>query len=163
MIRLGAIIMISAIMVSIGIAMYFYVEYRPNFLYANAGEPVQVGQVRYIVDYEGTHEGDKDTKPENIFVKIGIKATNLGEEETRMSGGQFYIIDENGTTAQPVYGNFSDQDLLDYYLQPNKESTWTTQFDVPFDEGKQYEIGIRPTKDQSSLDAAMICLLNCIN
>ena len=78
-----------------------------------------------------------------------------------MSGGQFYIIDENNEKTQPVYGDFSDEDLLDYYLEPNKESTWTTQFDIPFDESKEYKIGIRPTKVQASLDTAIICLLNC--
>ena len=161
MIKAGAVIAIAAILVSIAIAMYFYNEYQPNFVYGEAGEPIQVGPVKYIVEYDGTHEGDEDTVPENIFVKIRIKATNLSDEETRMSGGQFYIIDENNEKTQPVYGDFSDEDLLDYYLEPNKESTWTTQFDVPFDESKEYKIGIRPTKVQASLDTAIICLLNC--
>ena len=161
MIKVGAVIAIAAILTSIAIAMYFYNEYQPNFVHGEAGEPIQVGPVRYIVEYDGTHEGDEDTVPENIFVKIRIKATNLSDEETRMSGGQFYIIDENNEKTQPVYGDFSDEDLLDYYLEPNKESTWTTQFDVPFDESKEYKIGIRPTKVQASLDTAIICLLNC--
>ena len=161
MAKIGAIIVIGAIMVSIAIAMYFYDQYQPNFSYAEAGEPIQVGPVRYIVEYDGTHEGDENTVPENIFVKIRIKATNLSDEDTRMSGGQFYIVDENDKKIQPVYGDFSDEDLLDYYLEPNKESTWTTQFDVPFDESKQWKIGIKPTKVQSSLDIGVICLLNC--
>ena len=78
-----------------------------------------------------------------------------------MSGGQFYIIDEHDAKTQPIFGEFSDEDLFDYYLQPNKESTWTTQFDVPFDEGKQYRIGVLPTKLQSSTDIGIVCLLNC--
>ena len=161
MVRVGIIAALVGISISIAIALYYYDQYQPNFVYAEAGEPIQVGPVKYIVEYDGTHEGDDDTVPENIFVKIRIKATNLSAEETRMSGGQFYIVDENNEKTQPVYGDFSDEDLLDYYLEPNKETTFTTQFDVPFDEGKQYKIGILPTKVQSSLDIGIICMLNC--
>ena len=161
MVRVGIIAALVGISISIAIALYYYDQYQPNFVYAEVGEPIQVGPVKYIVEYDGTHEGDDDTVPENIFVKIRIKATNLSAEETRMSGGQFYIVDENNEKTQPVYGDFSDEDLLDYYLEPNKETTFTTQFDVPFDEGKQYKIGILPTKVQSSLDIGIICMLNC--
>ena len=161
MVRIGIIAAVAGIVISIAIALYYYDQYQPNFVFAEAGEPIQVGPVKYIVEYDGTHEGDDDTIPENVFVKIRIKATNLSSEETRMSGGQFYIVDENNEKIQPVYGEFSDEDLLDYYLEPNKETTFTTQFDVPFDEGKQYKIGILPTKVQSSLDIGIICLLNC--
>ncbi len=161
MIKIGVVAGVAGIMISIAIALYYYDQYQPNFIYGEAGEPIQVGPVKYIVEYDGTHEGDEETIPENIFVKIRIKATNLSAEETRMSGGQFYIVDENNEKTQPVYGDFSDEDLLDFYLQPNKESTWTTQFDIPFDEGKQYKIGILPTKVQSSLDIGIVCLLNC--
>lgn len=161
MVRVGIIAALVGISISIAIALYYYDQYQPNFVYAEAGEPIQVGPVKYIVEYDGTHEGDDDTVPENIFVKIRIKATNLSAEETRMSGGQFYIVDENNEKTQPVYGDFSDEDLLDYYLEPNKETTFTTQFDIPFDEGKQYKIGILPTKVQSSLDIGIICMLNC--
>ena len=161
MVKIGIIAGIAGIVISIAIAMYYYDQYQPNFIYTEAGEPIQVGPVRYIVEYDGIHEGDEDTIPENIFVKIRIKATNLSDEETRMSGGQFYILDENDEKTQPVFGEFSEEDLLDYYLQPNKESTWTTQFDIPFDESKQYKIGILPTKIQASRDIGIICLLNC--
>lgn len=161
MIRVGIIAVIVGIIISITIALYFYDQYQPNFVFGEVGEPIQVGPVRYIVEYDGTHEGDKDTVPENVFVKIRIKATNLNNEETRMSGGQFYIVDENDQKTQPIFGGFSDEDLLDFYLQPNKETTWTTQFDIAFDESKQYKIGILPTKAQSSIDIGIICLLNC--
>lgn len=161
MVRFGTIIVMGGILVSMGIALYFYDQYQPKFVYAEAGEPIQVGPVRYIVEYDGIHEGDEETVPENTFVKIRIKATNLGDEETRMSGGQFYMLNEDDEKIRPVYGNFSDEDLLDYYLQPNRESTWTTQFDIKLEENMQYRIGILPTKVQSSLDIGIICLINC--
>ena len=162
MISAGIVVVVAAIVASMGIALYyFYGEYQPDVDRVGAGEPVTVGPVRYVVEYEGTHEGDEDTVPDNVFVKIRIRATNLGDEETRMSGWQFRIVDEEGTKTQPVYGGFSDEDLLDYYIQPGEESVWTTQFDVPFDEDKRYSIDIVPTKVQSSLDVGVVCLLNC--
>ena len=78
-----------------------------------------------------------------------------------MTGGQFYILDENDKKVQPVYGNFSDNDLLTYMLVPNVPVSFTTQFDVPFDENKQYRIGILPTKEQSSRDIGIVCVTNC--
>lgn len=161
MVKAGIIVIVGGIIMSIIVAIYFYGEYQPNFIYTEPGFPVKVGPVQYVIEYDGTHEGDEDTVPEYIFVKIKIRATNLGEEETRMNGGQFYILDENNTKTQPVYGEFSKEDLLNHYLQPNKEGTWTTQFDIPFDETKQYKVGILPTKLQSSLDIGIVCIINC--
>lgn len=157
----GVVVVVAAIVASMGIALYFYGEYQAEIAQADAGEPITVGPVRYVVEYDGTHEGDEDTVPEDVFIKIRIRATNLGDEETRMSGGQFYIVDEAGAKELPVYGAFSDEDLLDYYLQPGRESVWTTQFDVPFDEERRYSIGIVPTKVQSSMDIGIVCILNC--
>ena len=161
MAKAGIAIITGSIIISILVAIYFYNEYQPNFVYSDAGEPIQVGPVQYVIEYDGVHEGNDDTIPENTFVKIRIKATNLGSEETRMSGGQFYILDESNEKTQPVFGEFSKEDLLYDYLQPNKEVTWTTQFDIPFDQSKQYKIGILPTKSQSSADIGIVCILNC--
>ncbi len=161
MVKIGMIAVVVGVAISVAVAIYYYDEFQVDLIYVDAGEAVQVGPVRYVIEYEGTHGGNEENTPDNVFVKIRIRATNLGEEETRMSGGQFHIIDENDRKTQPVFGEFSDEDLLDYYLQPGKESTWTTQFDIPFDEDGQYKIGIIPTKIQSSQDIGIVCLLNC--
>lgn len=154
-------LVMGGIVASMAVALYAYDLYQPRIVHAAAGEPLEVGPVRYVIEYDGTHEGDEETRPEGTFLKIRIKAVNKGFEDTRMSGGQFYVIHENGSRAQPVYGGFSDEDLLDATLRPGYESTWTTQFDVPLEEGASYQIGIRPTKEQESLDIGMVCLLNC--
>lgn len=161
MIRIGPILVIGGIIASMGIALYYYDLYKPIIFDVNAGEPVNVGPVRYMIEYEGTHDGDEETRPEDTFVKIRIRATNLGEIETRMSGGQFRIVDENDTQTWPTFGNFSGEDLLYHYLEPERESVWTTQFDIPFDEKKQYVIKILPTKEQESKDVGMVCVINC--
>ena len=54
--------------------------------------------------------------------------------------------------------NFQLNDLyIRMDLDPNKPIQRTTQFDIPFDEEKQYKIIIRPQKEQSTVDTA-VCL-----
>ena len=143
------------------VALYMYSEYQTNFVTVNAGELVIVGPVEYIITFDGTNSGKKDTQPENTFVKIRIDAHNISQELTTISGGQFHLVDENGKKHEAVYGEFSEEDLLIHNLDPGKSDSWTTQFDVSYDEKKQYNIIIRPSKEQSTVDTAMICLTNC--
>ncbi len=159
--RIAIVIVIAAVIASIGIAFSYYVEFQPNFLNVNAGESVKVGPVKYIVEYIGNHDGNEKTKAETTFFQISITVENVGKEETKITGGQFYILDENDNKVQPVYGNFSENDLLTDILKPNTAMSYTTQFDVQFDENKQYRIGILPTKEQSSRDIGIICVVNC--
>ncbi len=161
MARIGIIIVIGVIIVSMGAGMYMYAQYQTNYITAVAGETVTVGPVEYTITFEGTHEGDKETIPENAFVMIGIVAKNIGDEKTLISGGQFYFVDEKEQKHKAVYGEFSSKDMLMEWLEPNKPIEKTTQFDIPFDEEKQYKIIIRPQKEQSSLDTAVVCITNC--
>ncbi len=161
MARIGIIIVIGAIIVSMGAAMYMYTQYQTNYITAVAGETVTVGPVEYTITFEGTHEGDKKTIPENTFVMIGIVAKNIGDGKTLLSGGQFYFVDEKDQKHKAVYGEFSSKDMLMEWLEPNKPIEKTTQFDILFDDEKQYKIIIRPQKEQSSVDTAVICITNC--
>ena len=155
------VIVVSAIMASMAAAMYMYAQYQTNYVTANAGEPIVVGPVEYSITFDGTHNGDKNTKPENTFVKIRINAKNISDEKTRMSGGQFYLVDENQTMHQAVYGAFSPEDLLDDWLEPGKPVSWTTQFDVPYDAKERLGVTIKPTKQQSTVDVGNVCIVNC--
>jgi len=161
MVRVFIIAVMVGITVSIGFAIWSYLEWQPNFIFVNGGESVQVGPVKYIIEHIGEHYGDEKTSPEHTFVQISIIAENLGKESTRMNGGQFYILDENDAKVQPVYGNFSENDLLNDMLEQHVPVSFTTQFDVPYDENKQYRIGILPTKEQSSMDIGIVCIINC--
>ena len=161
MASIGIFIVIGAIIASMGFAMYMYAQYQTNFVTANAGESIIIGPVEYTILFDGTHEGDKDTKPENTFVKIRINAKNISDEKTRMSGGQFYLVDEKQQKHQAVYGAFSPEDLLDDWLEPNKPVSWTTQFDVPYDQEKRFSVTIKPTKQQATIDVGTICITNC--
>ena len=40
MIRMGIVVVIGAIIVSMGVALYMYTQYQPNFIEASAGEAV---------------------------------------------------------------------------------------------------------------------------
>jgi hypothetical protein len=161
MARIGIIIVICAVIISMGASMYMYAQYQTNYITAVAGETVTVGPVEYTITFEGTHEGDKETIPENTFVMIGIVAKNIGDEKTQISGGQFYFVDEKEQKHKPVYGEFSSKDMLMEWLEPNKPIEKTTQFDILFDDEEQYKIIIRPQKEQSSVDTAVICITNC--
>ena len=161
MARMGLVIVIGAIIGSMVLANYMYMQYQTNFIEVSEGETVLVGPVEYIVTFEGTHEGDKETEPENTFVKIGIIAKNISDENTVVSGGQFFLIDEKDQKHKAVFGEFSSKDLWLVGLEPNKPIEVTTQFDIPFDEDKNYKIVIRPQKDQATVDTASICLTNC--
>lgn len=161
MARIAIVVIGAAIVISIALALSFYVEFQPNFITVNGGEPVKVGPIKYTIEHIGQHDGDEKTKPENTFFQISIIAENEGTELSKMTGGQFYILDENDNKVQPVYGNFSENDLLTYMLEPNVPVSFTTQFDIPFNENKQYRIGILPTKEQSSRDIGIVCVTNC--
>lgn len=158
---MGLVIVIGAIIGSMVLANYMYMQYQTNFIEVSEGETVLVGPVEYIVTFEGTHDGDKETEPENTFVKIGIIAKNISDENTVVSGGQFFLIDEKDQKHKAVFGEFSSKDLWLVGLEPNKPIEVTTQFDIPFDEDENYKIVIRPQKDQATVDTASICLTNC--
>ena len=158
---IGVVIVIGAIIASMGVAMFMYTQYQTNYIESSVGNAVIVGPVEYVITFEGTHQGDKDTIPENTFVMIGIIAKNISDEKTLLSGGQFYLVDEKDQKHKAVYGEFSSKDLLMVGLDPDKPIEIATQFDIEFDEEKQYKIIIRPQKEQSTVDTASICLTNC--
>ena len=158
---MGVVIVIGAIIVSMVVANFMYTQYTTNYIESVEGETIKVGPVEYTLSFEGTHQGSKDVPPENTFVMIGITAKNVGDEKTLFSGGQLYIVDEKEQKHKAVYGEFSSKDLLLEWLEPNMIVEKTTQFDIPFDEEKQYKIIIRPQKEQSTVDTAVVCITNC--
>ncbi|MFQ5497967.1 MAG: DUF4352 domain-containing protein [Nitrosopumilus sp.] len=158
---IGVVIVIGAIIASMVVANYMYTQYTTNYIESVAGETITVGPVEYVISFEGTHEGSKEVQPENTFVKIGITAKNIGDEKTLLSGGQLYIVDEKEQKHEAVYGEFSSKDLLVEWIEPGKSIERTTQFDIPFDEEKQYKIIVRPQKEQSTVDTAVVCITNC--
>ena len=155
------VIIVGAIAASMIFAMSVYSQYQPNFKFAQAGEPIQIGPVLYIVEHIAEHDGDDTTNPEGTFYQIQIIAKNLNSEDIRLSGGQFYLLDENEKKFQPIFGNFTSEDLFVEILKPNEEILRHTQFDIQYDDTKQYRVGILPSKQQSSTDIGIVCVQNC--
>ena len=161
MVRIGFVVVIVGILTGMGFLIYMYAENQTNFIQSVAGDTVTVGSVDYVITFEGTHQGDKKVKPEHTFVKIGILAEYTGDNKVLLSGSQFLIVEPNNKKHEPIYGEFSSKDLLLEWLEPNKPVEKTTQFDIPFDEEKQYKILLRPQQSKSSSEIAQICILNC--
>ena len=161
MAQMVIVIVFGAVIVSMAAGMYMYAQYQTNYSTTVAGETITVGPVEYVITFEGTHDGNKEVAPENTFVMIGIVAKNISDEKTLLTGGQFYIVDEKEQKHKAIYGEFSSKDLFIEWLEPNKAIEITTQFDIPFDEEKQYKIIIRPQKEQSTVDTAVVCITNC--
>lgn len=163
MVRVGLVLVLGAIVTSMAVAMYMYVQYQPNIIVTSHGEPVAVGPIEYAITYQGTYDGNDDVKPQNTFVRIRIDMRNLDTQDVRVSGGQFYFVDDTGEKRQPTYGNgtFGQEDLLTEVLKPDRTVSRTTQFDVPFDRDARYDIMIRPAKDHSTIDTAIVCITNC--
>ena len=171
MVRIGVVIVIGIIIISMTVTMYVYTQYQTNFISINAGEPVVIGPVEYTITFDGIHKGNEktiETKSDETFVRIKIIAKNISEKKTVISASQFYLIDEKQQKHLPVYGGFSTEDLVyegfrssDHWLEPNKPVIMTTQFDVSYNELNQYNIVIHPSKQQSSVDTAVICITNC--
>ena len=157
------VMIIVGIFASMGAGMYMYSVYQTNYIESVAGEIVTVGPVEYVITFEGTHNGSEEIRPENTFVMIGITAKNISEEKTLLTGGQFYIVDEKDQKHEAIFGEgeFSSKDLFIEWLEPNKPIEITTQFDIPFNEESQYKIIVRPQKEQSTTDTAVVCITNC--
>ena len=157
MVQITVFIVIGAIIISMGVAMYAYTQNQINFITAKTEEPVIVGPVEYTISFDGTSKGSKEDVPQNTFVKIKITAKNISDKITKISGGQFYLVDDKQKKYLPVDGGFSADGLL----EPNKPVIVTIQFDIPYDDLKKYNVLIRPSKQQSSVDTALICIINC--
>lgn len=161
MVRVGVIVVVGAMLISMAAAMYAYTLYQTNYIEVNEGDKVTVGPVEYSVLFDGTHEGSETVPANNTFVQIMITAENISGERTLLSGGQLYILDEDGKRHQAVHGAFSSKDLLVEWLEPGEPVERTTQFDIPFNDEYQYQVIIRPQKEQSTVDTAIICITNC--
>ena len=161
MARIGIIIVVGAMVISMAAAMYAYTLYQTNYIEVNEGDKVTVGPVEYSVMFDGTHGGSETVQANNTFVQIMISAENISDERTPFSGGQLYILDKDGERQKAVHGAFSSKDLLVEWLEPGEPVERTTQFDIPFDDEYQYKVVIRPQKEQSTVDTAIICITNC--
>ena len=87
MARIGIIIVVGGMVISMAAAMYAYTQYQTNYIEVNEGDKVTVGSVEYSVMFDGTHGGSETVQANNTFVQIMISAENISGERTPFSGG----------------------------------------------------------------------------
>ena len=153
MARFGAVIVIGAVVASMGVAMVFFMEYQPNIVRAEIGEQIAVGPVMYTLSYEGTEKGSREIKSDKTFIKIGILAEGAGGESATAQKTQFTLLDKMGAQTPPTHGIFPEgsPQILAYFPLGDED----------LDDGFSYEIMIRPTKEQASTDLGFVCVTNC--
>lgn len=154
MIRLGIILVVGAIVASMGVAMAFFMEYQPNILEAGPGEPLAVGPAEYTLTYEGVEEGNEEIRSDRTFMKVRIHSEDRGGGGAAAEKRQFTLLDRGGIQTPPSHGTFvegSPGTIIAYFPLEGDE----------LDEGFQYKVMVRPTKEQRSTDLGFVCVANC--
>ncbi len=59
MVKMGAMIVIGFIIVTMAAGMYTYIQYQTNYITSVAGETVTVGQLVFVFSFEGTVDGSE--------------------------------------------------------------------------------------------------------
>ena len=118
LIKIGGILVIAGVIVSIGIAFFFYGEESFREVKVSSwGEPIMVGTVNFDVQYVTNYDFLEKTqdrkewekkqveefgimdptkeKPDHTYFQIQITAENTGNEIVKVTGGQFHLYDTN--------------------------------------------------------------------
>lgn len=153
MAKMGIIIVIGAILISMGAAMFFFFEYQPNLIERQLGEPITIGPATYTLTYEGMEKGSKEIESDRTFMKIGIMAVDKNGESITAEKKQFILLDKDRVQTEPTHGIFAEESpqIIAYFPLKDDE----------LDEEFQYRMMIRPTKDQGSTDLGFVCITNC--
>ena len=185
MVRVGGIIILGSIFAVLAVSFYFYSgEVLTDVKVSSFGEPVQVGDVMFDIQYvtnfdylEKTKEfklAEKaeidrglieasNEKPEYTYFQIQVTAENKGDEIVRFTGGQLHLYDDSNKRYSPTFVGYGDNELSLIDLQSKKAVTLTTQFDIEYDEEMQYRVGIVPNRHgmDGTQEIAFICIKNC--
>ena len=185
MVRVGGIIVIAGIFAMMSVAFYFYsFEVLTDVKVSSFGEPVQVGEIMFDVQYVANFEflgktkefklaekGEIDRglieasneKPTHTYFQIQVTAENKGNEIVRLTGGQLHLYDDSNTRFSPTFVGYGETELSIVDLEPQKAVTLTTQFDIEYDEEMQYRVGIVPNRHgmDGTQEIAFICIKNC--
>ena len=185
MVRVGGIIVIASVFAIIGVSFYFYsFEVLTDVKVSSFGEPVQVGdimfEIQYVANFEflgktkefkiaeqseidrGLIEASNE-KPTHTYFQIQVTAENKGDEIVRLTGGQLHLYDDSNTRFSPVFIGYGETELSLVDLEPQKAVTLTTQFDIEYDEEMLYRVGIVPNRHgmDGTQEIAFICIKNC--
>jgi len=184
MIGFGTLVILGVVIGSVSVSMLLFVDNLTIDVTSEQGEPVQVGDVKFDVQFVSNYEIlEKKSEyiefeknlvakgisisetPDGIYFQIQITAHNIGTETVRVTGGQFHLYDSNDTKYDAVFIGYGDGELSLIDLEPNDSVTVTTQFDIPYDDQMKYRVGIIPDRYglQDSQERGFVCVKNCQN
>ena len=185
MVRTGGFVVVGGIFAVLAVSFYFYSdEVLTEVKVSSFGEPIQVGDIMFDIQYVANFEQLQKTKefkiaeqaeidrglieasneiPEHMYFQIQVTAENKGNEIVRLTGGQLHLYDDKNTRFSPVFVGYGDSELSLVDLEPQKAVTLTTQFDIEYDEEMQYRVGIVPNRHgmDGTQEIAFICIKNC--
>ena len=185
MVRIGGIIVVVGIIAVFAVSFHFYsFEVLTDVKVSSFGEPVQVGDILFDVQYVANFEFLEKTKefklaekaeidrglieasnekPTHTYFQIQVTAENKGDEIVRFTGGQLHLYDDSNTRFSPTFVGYGETELSIVDLEPQKAVTLTTQFDIEYDEEMQYRVGIVPNRHgmDGTQEIAFICIKNC--
>ena len=186
MLGIGTLIMLGIVIGSICISMYLFLDYQIVDIIVESDDSITIGNVEFYVNHIGNYEILEKTKEyteiektqavkglatseiaEGVYFQIQITAHNIGTETVRFTGGQFFLFDIDNKKYDAVFIGYDSPDGMDELsvvdILPNSSITVTTQFDIPYDEGMKYTIGIIPDRFglQDSQERGFVCIKNC--
>ena len=185
MVRIGGIIVVVGIIAVLAVSFHFYsFEVLTEVKVSSFGEPVQVGDILFDVQYVANFEFLEKTKefkfaeqaeidrglieasnekPTHTYFQIQVTAENKGNEIVRFTGGQLHLYEDSNTRFSPTFVGYGETELSIVDLEPQKAVTLTTQFDIEYDEEMQYRVGIVPNRHgmDGTQEIAFICIKNC--
>jgi len=178
--------MLGIVIGSISVSMYLFLDNQFVDIFEESGGSITVGNVEFYVNHIGNYEILEKTKgyteiektqvvkglatseiAEGVYFQIQITAHNIGTETVRFTGGQFFLFDIDNKKYDAVFIGYDSPDGMDELsvvdILPNSSITVTTQFDIPYDEGMKYTVGIIPDRFglQDSQERGFVCIKNC--
>jgi len=185
LVRIGGIIVVVGIVAVLAVSFHFYsFEVLTDVKVSSFGEPVQVGDIMFDIQYvanfdflaktkefklaekaeidRGLIEASNE-KPTHTYFQIQVTAENKGTEVVRFTGGQLHLYDDSDKRYSPTHVGYGESELSLVDLEPQKAVTLTTQFDIEYDEEMQYRVGIVPNRHgmDGTQEIAFICIKNC--
>ena len=161
MVKIFVFIIAGIIALSMVIAGSYFWTVQTIYITPESGESVVVADVMYDIEFMKISDGTKEVKPEGVFFQISITAVSMRDEPTNLSGGQFILVDGNGITHIAQFLETGPDELWYEEIEHDVAVTRTTQFDIKYDKDEQYQIIIKPLKEQKTNEWGKVCVKNC--
>ena len=161
MVKVFFYIIAGIIAFSMVLAGSYFWTVQTIYITPESDESVAVADVMYDIEFVTIHDGTKEVKPEGVFFQISITAVNMRDEPTNLSGGQFILVDGNGITHIAQFLDTGPDELWYEKIEHGVAVTRTTQFDIEYDKDEQYQIIVKPLKEQKTNEWGKVCVKNC--